>query len=320
MKVLIGANPMGLEKAIPDLQAKYPDIEFAHVADREDTLPMIKDADVYVGWLSREVYLAAEKLKWIQSPSSGINYYLAVPELVESDVILCSARGTHGACLAESVFAMILAFTRGIRDCIFLQQKKEYSGRAVRPKLLELTDMTLGIVGLGMVGRSIAQRAAAFDLNIIAVDMFPDNKPDYVNELWGLDRLNEMMSTADFVVVTVPYTPDTDMMIGPEQIGSMKSTAMLVGISRGHIIDEDALVEALNGGKIAAAALDVFSQEPLPADSPLWDAENLLMTPHIAGGTQYEGKYILEILYENLDRFLKGDLPLRNQIDKKRGF
>ena len=295
MKVLIGANPMGLEKAIPDLQSKYPEIEFAHVANREDTLPMIKDADVYVGWLNRELWLAAEKLKWIQSPSSGINYYLAIPELVESDVILCSARGTHGACLAESVFAMILAFTRGIRDSIFAQQKNEYAGRAIRPKLLELTDMTLGVVGLGMVGRSIAERAAAFNMNIIAVDMFPSNKPDYVDELWGLERLDEMMGTADFVVVTVPYTPDTDMMIGPEQIGRMKPSAMLVGISRGHIIDEDALMEALNGDKIAAAALDVFSQEPLPADSPLWDTKNLIITPHVAGGTQYEGKYILDI-------------------------
>jgi phosphoglycerate dehydrogenase-like enzyme len=222
--------------------------------------------------------------------------------------------------LAESVFAMILTFTRGIRDAISYQQNKEYAGRAIRPKLIELTDMTLGIVGLGMVGRSIAERAAAFNMNIVAVDMFPNNKPDYVSELWGLERLDEMLSLADFVVVTVPYTPDTDHMIGAEQIARLKPSAMLVGISRGKIIDEDALVDALNNDRLAAAALDVFAQEPLPADSPLWEAKNLLITPHVAGGTQYEGKYILEILYENMERFVKGNLPLRNQIDKQRGF
>jgi len=180
--------------------------------------------------------------------------------------------------------------------------------------------MTLGIVGLGMVGRSVAERAAAFNMNIIAVDMFPNNKPEYVSELWGLDRLDEMLGVADFVVVTVPYTPDTDHMIGAEQIGAMKETAMLVGISRGKIIDEAALAAALHDGKLAFAALDVFAHEPLPEDDPLWDAPNLIITPHAAGGTQYEGKYILEILYENLAKFLSGDLPLRNQIDKVRGF
>jgi len=320
MKVLIGSNPMGLEKAIPDLQVKYPDVTFEHCPERDKTTEAIADADVYVGWMNRDVFLAAKKLKWVQSPSSGINYYLAIPEFVEGDVLLTSARGTHGACLAESVFAMILAYTRGICSSLELQAKKEYSTRKVRGGLLELTDMTLGIVGLGMVGRSVAERAAAFNMNIIAVDMFPNNKPEYVSELWGLDRLDEMLGVADFVVVTVPYTPDTDHMIGAEQIGAMKETAMLVGISRGKIIDEAALAAALHDGKLAFAALDVFAHEPLPEDDPLWDAPNLIITPHAAGGTQYEGKYILEILYENLAKFLSGDLPLRNQIDKVRGF
>ena len=320
MKVLIGTNPMGLENAIPDLQSKYADIEFVHVARREDTLELIADADVYVGWLNRDVYLAAKKLKWIQSPSSGINYYLAIPELVASDVILCSARGTHGPCLAESVFGMIFAFTRGIRELVLAQPRHEWRAREVRGKLLELSDSTMGIVGLGAVGRAVAKRAAAFGMRIIAVDLFPGKKPDHVAELWGLDRLDDLMAESDYVVITVPYTPDTDHMIGAQQIGAMKPTAMLVGISRGHIIDEDALATALKSGRVAAAALDVFAQEPLPADSPLWDIENLLITPHIAGGTQHESRYILDILYENLDRFLRGDFPLRNQIDKVKGF
>lgn len=320
MKFLIGANPMGLEKAIPDLQKKYPDIQFVHAPDRAKLVDDIADAEVYVGWISREAFLAAKKLKWIQSPSSGINYYLAIPELVASDVILCSASGTHGACLAESALGMIFAFTRGIRASIQAQPEHKWVAQQVRPHLFELTESTIGIVGFGRVGRAIAKRAAAFDARILGVDMFPSNKPDYVAELWGLDKLDELLKQSDFVIVTVPYTPDTHGMIGAAQLALMKPTAMMVGISRGGIIDQVALTAALKEGKLAAAALDVCEPEPLPADNPLWDAPNLLLTPHIAGGTQWEGKYILEIMYENLEKYLKGVRPLRNEIDKVRGF
>ena len=135
MKFLIGPNPMGLEKAIPDFERDYPQADFVHCADRGAIIDAIADADVYVGWLNREIFLAAKKLKWVQSPSSGINYYLAIPEFVESDVLLTSARGTHGACLAESVLAMIMAFTRGIKDCILAQQTHKWAVRSIRPKL-----------------------------------------------------------------------------------------------------------------------------------------------------------------------------------------
>jgi len=320
VKVLIGFNPMGLEEAIPGLSETYPQIEFVHSPDRENVIADIRDADVYVGWLDRKVFLAAKKLKWIQSPSSGINYYLAIPELVESDVLLTSARGTHGACLAESVFAMILAFTRQIKNFIVDQQEHDWRQRALRSGMVELTGTTMGIIGFGMVGRAVAKRAQAFDMPIVAVDMFPGDKPEYVNELWGLDHLDELLRMSDYVVVTVPYTEDTHGMIGAEEMAQMKSSALLVGISRGKIIDEGALAQALRTGELAGAALDVFAKEPLPEDSELWDIENLLITPHVAGGTQYEGERVIEILKENLRRFVNGDLPLRNQIDKQQGF
>jgi D-2-hydroxyacid dehydrogenase (NADP+) len=320
MKVVIGTNPMGLEKSIPDLQSKYPDIEFAHVTDIKDTAAAIADADVYMGWMNRDLFLAAKKIKWVQSPSSGINYYLDIPEFVTSDVLLTSASGTHGPCLAESTFGMILGTKRQIINAAIAQRERRWAGRELRSCMFELTGSTMGIIGLGQVGRAIAKRAAAFDMRVIAADLIPQNKPDTVAELWGLDRLGDLLAQSDFVVVTVPYTPQTDNMIGAAEIAKMKDGAMLIGMSRGHIINEDALIAALKSGKLGAAALDVFSQEPLPADNPLWDAPNLLITPHAAGGTQHEAEYIMDIFYENLDRFLKGNLPLRNQIDKVRGF
>ncbi len=190
----------------------------------------------------------------------------------------------------------------------------------MRQKLLELTDLKMGIIGLGSIGKALAKRAYAFDMHVTAVDMFPNNKPDYVHELWGLDRQNELLAESDIVVVTIPWTAEVQGMIGAEQIALMKPSAMLVGISRGGIIDQKALAAALREKRIACAALDVFEPEPLPADSELWDIENLLIAPHIAGGTQYEGKYLLEIFGENLAKFVAGEFPLRNQINKQLGF
>jgi D-2-hydroxyacid dehydrogenase (NADP+) len=320
MKVLIGPNWMGLENGLPDLRDRYGKITFEHCADRAELATAIADAEVYVGWLNGDVFAQAERLRWIQSPSSGVNHYLAIPELAESDVLLTSASGTHAACLTESTFGMILAFTRGIRDAVLYQQQHEWAGRAVRTKLVELTGSTMGIVGLGAVGCAVAERAQAFGMRVLAVDLYSDHKPDCVDELSHVDRLDELLRASDYVVVTVPYTAETEGMIGAKELALMKPSAMLVGISRGGIIVQDALAEALREGRLAAAALDVTRPEPLPADSELWDVENLLVMPHVAGGTQFEGQYVLEIFAENLGRLLRGDLPLRNQVDKKRGF
>jgi D-2-hydroxyacid dehydrogenase (NADP+) len=320
VKVLIGPNGMKLEAAIPDLSTAYPQLEFAHCPDQAALPTAIVDADIYMGWVNRDIFLAGRKLKWIQSPSSGIDHYLVIPELVTSKILLTSARGTHGACLAESVLGMILAFTRGIRDSVLRQREHQWAIRELRPKLVELTNSTMGIIGFGVVGRALAKRAQAFDMRIIAVDLYPGAKPDYVSALWSLDRLDDLLCQSDYVVVTVPRTAQTRNMLGAQQLALMKPTAMLVGISRGGIIDQVALAQALREKRLAAAACDVFEPEPLPPDSELWNLDNLLITPHMAGGTQFEGQHVLEIFTENLGRFLRGDLPLRNQIDKQQGF
>ncbi len=320
MKVLLGASLMGLERAIPDLKAKYPDVEFAYCEKREDLPAMIADADVYMGGLDRDTFRAAKQLKWLQSPSSGVNTYLTIPELVASDVILTSATGTHGACLADSVFGMILAFTRCIKDFVLKQQAHEWAFQQYRSQMRELTGSTMGIIGLGSVGRAVAQRAVAFGMRVVAVDMLALSKPDTVAELWGLEHLHDLLNVSDYVVVTVPYTAKTDGMIGAAEIAQIKPGALLVGISRGRVIDEAAMITALKSGRLRGAALDVFAQEPLPPESELWDMPNVLVTPHAAGGTQFEADFILDIFFENLERFLRGDFPLRNHVDKQRGF
>ncbi len=320
MKVLVGPNNMGLEKVLDDLRPQYPQVEFAHCASREALPEALADADVFMGWVSGDDLRAAKRLRWIQSPSSGVDRFLAIPELRNGDILLTSARGTHGACLAEHAFAMILAFTRGIREFVGQQQQRQWSNREFRASLVELTGSTMGIVGLGTVGRAVAKRAHAFDMRVIAVDALPVERPDHVEWLGDLSGLPRLLAESDFVVVTVPYTAETAGMVGAELLAHAKPTAMLVGISRGGVIDEEALAAALQEGRLAAAALDVVTDEPLAADSPLWDVPNLLITPHVAGGTQFECDHILDIFRENLSRFIRGELPLRNQVDKGRGF
>ena len=321
MKVLIGANPMGLEETLPPCGADHPGVTFVHEPDRGKLSAAIDDADVYVGWIGEEQFAAAKELKWIQSPSSGTNYYLAIPALVESDVLLTSARGTHANCVADSAMAMILAFTRGVVDCVIAQQSRDWGvAKVVRPKLLELTGSQMGIVGIGAIGKAIAKRAKAFGMRVEAVDAFTNEGGEDVDAVWPLERLGALMRESDYVVVTLPWTRETDGMIDAELIGEMKPSGMLVGMSRGGIIDQDALGQALKERTIACAALDVFKPEPLPDDSELWDLDNLLILPHIAGGTQLEGKYIADIFRENMGKFLANDLPLRNQVDKERGF
>lgn len=320
MHIVIGPNNFNLEQVIPVIQARYPEVTFDVCKDRECVDRAIVNADAYCGWLTRETFIAGTRLRWIQSPSTGVDAFLRIQELKDSDVILTNARGVHAACLAEQTFAMIFSFSRGMKAFLEHQQRHEWAGREVRDSLVELTGSTMGIVGYGTVGHAIAERARAFGMRVLAVDVFPTDKPDQGLRVFGIEDLGLVLTESDYVVITVPLTPETRGMVGAAQLSLMKPSAILVGISRGGIIDETALVDALTSGKLAAAALDVFETEPLPKDSPLWDIPNLIVIPHAAGGSQYEPAAIRGIFRENIERFVRGDFPLRNEVSKQRGY
>lgn len=320
MKIIVGPNQLGLEKAVPRLQHEYPEMQVCEAYTPDAFTSEIADADILWGWCSRAEFLAARNLKWIQAPSTGVNGFMAIPELLESQVLLTNASGTHGASLADQTMAMILVHTRGLRTSMIRQMEHRWASAELRNNLLELTGATLGIIGFGVIGRALAKRATAFDMRIIAVDLFPVNKPGYVERLDGVESLPALLAESDYVVVTVPFTPQTENMLGEREFAQMKQGAYLVGVSRGGIISERALASALRSGRLCGAALDVCEREPLPADSELWDLPNLLLTPHTAGGSQYELERLYAIFSGNLKRFLRGELPLINQIDKQRGF
>jgi phosphoglycerate dehydrogenase-like enzyme len=178
--------------------------------------------------------------------------------------------------------------------------------------------MTLGVVGLGTIGTEIARRARTFGMNVVGVKR-TSAPVEGVDQVFGPDRLGEMLSLCDFVVLVVPATAQTERMFGASEFQAMKRTAYLVNISRGSTVDEEALIQALQQGSIAGAILDVFDKEPLPAESPLWFLENVVITPHIAGYLQGYTQQVMEIFSDNLTRWRKG-LPLRNVVDLERGY
>ena len=320
MKALFAQSIMSLEKSIPELRERFPEIEFVYCPDESALSDAISDADIYVGGITREVFLAGQRLRWIQSPSSGVDRFLSIPELKAGDVLLTSASGTHGPALAESALGTILAFTRGLRASVFRQQQRKWVSGELRPNMIELTGKTLGIVGYGAFGQHLAERARPFGMRILAIDIEPLEQPPTVDALWGAERLDDLLRASDFVVIALPLTAQTDNLIDADKIALMKPSAMLLAMSRGGVVDQDALALALREKRLWAGCLEVTKPEPLPAESHLWDVDNLLITSHIAGGTQHERRYIIEIFSENLRRFLADDLPLRNQVDKQKGY
>jgi phosphoglycerate dehydrogenase-like enzyme len=308
----MGDPYFGLLDDLPDLQKVWATTPEAIARE-------IVDADVVYGWPTLEQFQAAKQLRWIQVPSAGVEMLCSIPEVVESDVTITNSRGAHARVIAEHAFAMLLALTRGLYR--FEQEKaaRRWSREAAIPDVLEIAGWTIGIVGYGQIGQQVARRALGFEMNVLAVDVEAMSDPPHGVEVWGLDRLPELFEQSDVVVVAAPFTPKTRHLIDADLLTRMKPTAYLLVESRGGIVDEAALVDVLKKGKITAAGLDVFEQEPLGADSELWDVPNLIMTPHLAGASTQKDRRCVEILRENLGRFQRGE-PLVNLVDKPKGY
>jgi phosphoglycerate dehydrogenase-like enzyme len=315
MKIII---PNLNEEDLNTVRAIAPDVNFVVSASAEETQREIEDADaIFEHGVSPEMIRRAKKLRWIQRGGVGVEG-LMFPELVNSDIVLANARGTTGINIAEHVMALILAFSRTINILVKRQMDKVWESRANLP-VIEIAGETLGIIGLGSIGLQVAKRAHAFDMRLLAVDATQTEKPDYVESLWRLDRLHEMLEQADFVSICCPLTPETEGMMSTAEFRVMKPTAFLINIARGKIVDQPALIEALRAGKLAGAGLDVTNPEPLPKESPLWEMDNVIITPHHAGQSPKAPRRVFELFCENLKRFVAGE-PLINVVDKTRGY
>ena len=256
----------------------------------------------------------APRLRWIQSSSSGIGEWVRRLGLVESPITVTNAAGIHAAPLAEFVVFAMLYFARRWPRMVQEQRAHHWERCAIET----LHGKTLGIVGLGRVGQHIACMAKPFGVRVIGTRRSA-SAIDGIDRVYAPNELSQVLQLSDYLVLIVPLTSETRALIGAQELAQLKSTAVLINIARGAVLDESALVEALRDGRIAGAALDVVAHEPLASDSPLWDMPNVLITPHSMSTAHDENARLVELFCDNLGRYLNSQ-PLRNQIDKVRGY
>ena len=318
MKVLL-AFDMG-EDFVRDLSTTFPQVEFVPAYTVEEQLREVPDAEVQFGLITKDVLLEAKQLRWFHFIGAGFDYAVRDnPELVESDVVMTNAPGTHAIAMADHAFAMVLAFAHRVPELIGDQQAHRWNAKKYRGRMRELPGTTMGVLAMGEIGKAVAQRAQGFGIDVYAVDVRKMDPPFGVREVWDTGRLDELLAISDWFVVTAPLTDATRGVIGRRQVERLKPGAYVIAVSRGGIIDEEPLVDALRSGQVAGAALDVMAQEPLPSDSPLWGMPNVLLSPHVSADSPQLWERRQQIFKENLRRYVAGE-TLLNVCDKKAGF
>lgn len=275
------------------------------------------EADVLVvSGLWRNTLMAAmPKLRFVQSFSAGVDQYDRAL-FVERGVRLANAQGVNERAVAEHAMALILALTRQLHLARDNQQARRWRGmigdRALREQ--ELAGKTLAIVGLGRIGMRLATLARAFDMRVIGVRRTARPEPGIADEVVAEADLARALALADIVALTCPLTPETESLIGAAALAACKPGALLINVARGKVVDEKALIAALASGRVSAAGLDCFPEEPLLAESPIWALPNVLITPHAAGETGRYEENVVDILTDNIERLLRGETQLRNQV------
>jgi phosphoglycerate dehydrogenase-like enzyme len=287
--------------------------------DRDEMEAALDDIEIAACQFPRDLLLRAHNLRWYQQWAAGANWLLRYPEAAEMDFVLTNASGVHAIPISEHIFALLLALGRGIGRSVRAQMHAEWMAWEEKSDVFELADKTMVLIGVGAIGERTAQVAAAFGMRVLGVRRNPERGAAGAEAMFGPDRLLDVLPEADFVVITAPLTDETRGMIGERELRAMRPTAYIVNIGRGGIVDEDALICALQEGRIAGAGLDVFETEPLPEDSPLWKMENVVITAHYAGATPHYDERAMAIFLDNLRRYKAGE-PLRNVVDKKLGY
>jgi len=308
---------------VEKLHQDFPDHEVVYRDNYDGVEEYLRDAEVALTLSLRpDQFKAATKLKWIHCPAAAVHQF-GFPEFVNSDVILTNGSTVHAAAVAEHVVALILALSKNLHIGARFQQKHVWGQEQVwyaQPHIRMVAGATLGLIGLGSIGRAVAKHASGLGMRVIAVREHPEKgKAEGVDEVFPPSQLETLLSRSDYVVLATPVTSQTEQLIGAKQLSQMKKDACLINVGRGQLVDESALVSSLRETRIGGAALDVFEEEPLPVDSPLWDLGNVLITPHTGGLEENLWARQYELFSENLLRYLKHQ-PLRALVDKREGY
>ncbi len=291
------------------------------ITTRSELRPHLKDAEVLYGQISGKELDYAPKLKWVQAGSAGVEWMDV--EFRKSPVVLTNMARVFAPGISETAMGLLLALTRRIgTDYVpqFLRREWKPIGTVRSSHHIELAGKVMGIVGMGGIGTEIARRAHyGFDMRIVGIDAKPMPKPHFVEELHDPSWFMTMVPKVDVLVSAAPHTPKTDRMFNEQVFRSMKKTAYFLGMSRGNLFDDMALVKALKEGWIAGAGLDVFPQEPIPPSHPIFDCPNVVITPHTSGWSPDRQRRLVEFFAENVRRYASG-LPLMNVVDKEAGY
>jgi phosphoglycerate dehydrogenase-like enzyme len=315
VKVLIPSTP---PEQLAELAEAGRGIELVQCSNEKEALEKAEGAHASYGFISRALVTRGKDLRWVQHVSAGVEELMEIPELVQSPIVLTNMQRVLGPPIADQALGYLLSFTRSLAHFVRTQPSQEWRSRQPGLVLDELGDKTILIIGLGGIGSEIARRANAFGMRVLATDPKVWDKPLFVDELHKPDAFHSLLSRADVVASAVPLTKLSRGMIGEKEFQMMKPGVVLINVSRGRVVDTDALVRALESKHVAAAGLDVTDPEPLPKGHPLW-SQNVIITPHSAGQSPGTDRRRHELFRENLGRFARGEMLL-NVVDKSVGY
>jgi phosphoglycerate dehydrogenase-like enzyme len=300
----------GVDIDITEIERLAPGWEiFSGQADKIRKALMQAEIVAGFGSIIGEIVRNNGNLRWVQSFSAGVDSY-PLNEMKEKGIMLTNAAGIYSIPIAESVIGMMLGFSRGLFTSLSARKNKQW----IRREYSELHGLTVGILGAGLIGGETARLAKAFGMKTLGFRKSGRASP-FFDEIYTTDRLNDLLSQSDFIVNILPMTPETNKLIDGSRFGVMKKTACYISVGRGRTTDQNALIDALKNHMIAFAGLDVTDPEPLPPDSPLWDMENVLITPHISGLTPNYLPRVMSLFLENLKSFMETGRPARNIVD-----
>lgn len=305
------------ERELAELRTSFPQVNFK-IAPREDyTESDLLEAEIIVGNLKPTDLAKAPSLRWLQTQSSGVNAYLNKALYCNDEIILTNAAGTYGKQIADHIIGLIVAFNHSFFT--YHEQMHSRLWRRYYPTV-DIYRSTLLILGLGDLGKNLAKRAKALEMNVIAIKRTLGEKPAFVDELYQLDALDNLLPRADFVTLCLPSTAETELLFDDRRLSLMKKGSYLFNPSRGSLIDEEALIKALESGHLGGASLDATTIEPLPSESKLWQLPNVLITPHSSGLSLNSTERLLELLKENLSHYFTNQTLMKNRVDFARQY
>ncbi len=309
------------DRQLAEAQALLPDWKTIVTRDVEALAPDFDEVEIAAGWLKPADLLRLANLRWAQHWAAGVDAFTGNPDIVAKQFMLTNGSGVHAIPITEHILAYLLSFARGLHCAVRAQVKREWGkpDDPCRDDIFELPGKTMVLIGVGAIGERTARMATALGVHVIGVRRDPSKGAKTITEMVSPDRLLEVLPRADFVVMTVPLTEATRGMIGEPELQAMKRSAIVINIGRGGTIQEEALIRALQEGRIGGAGLDVFENEPLPQDSPLWDMSNVIITSHYAGHNPYYNERALNIFLDNLHHYIAGT-ALHNVVDMDAGY